>query len=338
MNINRIVFLLGSVLFVSCFNQSDITNKTIVKTNATTCRVAFYNTENLFDTEDDIHVNDNDFLPTGKLKWTTERYALKLQHIRAVLDGLNETRSLAFIGFSEVENADVLKDLLTDTTYQFIHYNSSDPRGIDVCLVFNPRFFTPIISYLSDFDKVDDPELFSREVLVVKGVLWNDTVHVLVNHWPSRRAGEEASAHKRIAAAMLTQEIVDSIYMKNPLSNIIVMGDFNDQPSDESMSVMLNTASKKDKSVGLANPFKAIQDAGNGTCRYKRDWFLFDQILISNSMMNKKGAEFIEAQIYNPEWLYYKEDSNSGPFRTFLGNKYYGGYSDHFPVYIDLKK
>jgi hypothetical protein len=338
MKINRILFLISSVLFVSCFNHSDITNKTITKTNATTCRIAFYNTENLFDTVDDKHINDNDFLPTGKLNWTTDRYNLKLQHMRAVLDGLNKGRSLALIGLAEVENEDVLKDLLIDTTYQFIHYNSSDTRGIDVCLIFNPIFFTPITSYLSYFDKVDDPELFLREVLVVKGVLWNDTIHVLVNHWPSRRAGEEASAHKRIAAAMLAQEIVDSIYMKNPLSNIIVMGDFNDQPSDESMAVMLNTTFKKDRTTGLVNPFKAIQESGNGTCRYKRDWFLFDQILISNSLMNKKGAEFIEAQIYNPEWLYYKEDSNSGPFRTYLGNKYFGGYSDHFPVYLDLKK
>jgi len=341
MNISVILVAVSVLLSISCSYHTETANKSN-KTNPGTCRIAFYNTENLFDIIDDVHTNDNDFLPEGKLNWTAERYELKLKHIKDVMNGLNESGSLALLGMAEVENKEVLEDLLrsdTSTSFKIIHFNSSDKRGIDVSLLYNDAYFTPLTSYLSYFDKDENPELFLREVLVVKGILWSDTVHVLVNHWPSRREGEEKSEHKRIAAAMLTQEIIDSIITVNPASNIIVMGDFNDQPSNESMSVMLKLkTTKKNVNGDLINPYKALQDAGKGTCKYKRDWFLFDQILVSNSIMNKKGIQFLDAEIFNPEWLYYKNDLKSGPFRTYLGNKYYGGYSDHFPVYIELKK
>ncbi len=339
MNISTILLFFISIFGYSCSYRTETVNKS-AKTSATTCRIGFYNTENLFDIYDDKHSNDNDFLPSGKLKWTADRYDVKLAHIKEVLDGINELSTLALIGMSEVENKKVLEDLLkNDTTFQIIHYNSSDRRGIDVCLLYNPAYFVPLTSYLSTFDKSDNPDLFLREVLVVKGVLWNDTVHVLVNHWPSRREGEEKSETKRIAAAMLTQEIIDSIIQVDASSKIVLMGDFNDQPSDKSMSIMLNLkTSKKGKNGELINPFKALQEAGQGTCKYKHDWFLFDQILISNSISNKKGFQFTDAEIYHPQWLYYKNDLKSGPFRSYLGNTYYGGYSDHFPVYIELKK
>jgi len=339
MNINKIVFGALCICFMSCTNQAETTTKSAFSDGAG-CRIAFYNTENLFDIFDDTHTNDNDFLPGSKLKWTEDRYLQKLDHINEVIHGLNELQTLALIGMSEVENNDVLIDLLkNDTLFNFIQYNSSDKRGIDVCLIYNTAFFKPLQSYLSYFDKNDNPELFLREVLVVKGILLKDTVHVLVNHWPSRREGEEKSERKRIAAAMLTQEIIDSIYASNSSSNIIVMGDFNDQPSDESMSVMLKVKStKKNISSDLVNPFKALQEEGQGTCKYKRDWYLFDQILMSNSLMDKKGVRFVDAKIYNPEWLYYKRDTNSGPYRTYLGDKYFGGYSDHFPVYVEMKR
>lgn len=339
LNVNKIVFGVLCVCSIACTNQAETTTKSTFS-DAASCRIAFYNTENLFDIIDDKHTNDNDFLPKGKLKWTADRYDQKLKHTKEVIDGLNELHTLALIGLCEVENKDVLVDLLKDDSlFQIIHYNSSDKRGIDVCLLYNNTFFKPLQSYLSYFDKKDNPELFLREVLVVKGVLLTDTVHVLVNHWPSRRQGEEKSEHKRIAAAMLTQEIIDSIYASNAFSNIIVMGDFNDQPSDESMSVMLKIKStKKNVASDLINPFKVLQQEGQGTCKYKRDWYLFDQILLSNSFMDKKGIRYMDAKIYDSEWLYYKQDMNSGPFRTYLGDKYYGGYSDHFPVFVELKR
>lgn len=339
MNINTIVSVLCLFAGFSCSYQAETSSK-LNAGSGPGCRVAFYNTENLFDIIDDEHVNDNDFLPEGKLHWTAERYEKKLENIKQIIDGLNEFNSLALLGMSEVENKEVLTDLLkADSLFKIIHYNSSDKRGIDVCLIYNEKFFQPIQSYLSYFKQDEDPELFLREVLVVKGILLADTVHVLVNHWPSRREGELKSEHKRIAAAMLTQEIIDSINTVSKSDNIIVMGDFNDQPSDESMSVMLKLKSAKQNASGdLINPFKELQDSGEGTCKFKRDWFLFDQVLISNSMTNKKGLRFTEAVIYDPDWLYYKKDLTSGPFRTYLGEKYYGGYSDHFPVYIELRK
>ncbi|HSY61575.1 MAG TPA: hypothetical protein VK796_06845 [Cytophaga sp.] len=343
MNINRIVVLIAAVL-LSCSYHTDTTNKNKYgKANSSICRIAFYNVENLFDTEDDPHINDNEFLPTGKLKWTEERYRGKLKHVKEVIDGLNKEHTLAFLGMAEVENKAVLEELLkNDSAYQIIHYNSSDNRGIDVCLLYNTSYFTPLTSYLSSYKSDATPKVNLREVLVVKGLLWNDTIHVLVNHWPSRREGEEESEYKRAAAAALTERLIDSISRNNEFCNIIIMGDFNDQPNDRSIvsiSTMLQLRSTTtNHAVELTNPFAAMQDAGEGTCKYKRDWFLFDQIFISNSMTNKKRYQFVSAKIYNPEWLYYKQDIHSGPYRTYLGNKYYGGYSDHFPVYVELKK
>lgn len=330
-----------SAFVLSCSYHTETANKSN-KTNLTSCRIAFYNVENLFDTEDDKHINDNDFLPIGKLKWTDERYQEKLKQIKKVIDGVNQEHTLALFGMAEVENKTVLEDLLEkDTAYQIIHYNSSDNRGIDVCLLYNSSYFMPLTSYLSSNNSDGNPKVSLREVLIVKGILWNDTIHVLVNHWPSRREGEEESEHKRIAAAALTRRLIDSISV-NSSSNIIVMGDFNDQPNNKSVSIVTTTLKQKLKETNdaeeIVNPFAAKQDAGEGTCKYKRDWFLFDQILVSNSLMNKKGCQFISAEIYDPEWLYYKQDLNLGPYRTYLGNKYYGGYSDHFPVYIELKK
>ena len=344
-NINRIVVLVVAVLLFSCSYHTETanTNKNKPnKTNLTSCRIAFYNVENLFDTEDDPHINDNDFLPSGKLSWTAERYQEKLKHVKEVIDGLNKEHTLALFGMAEVENKTVLEDLLKkDSTYQIIHYNSSDSRGIDVCLLYNPGYFTPLTSYVSSFKSDESSKVSLREVLVVKGILWNDTIHVLVNHWPSRREGQEESEHKRIAAASLTLRLIDSIAAHSS-SNIIIMGDFNDQPDDKSVS-MLSTilklrSTKHNDATDISNPFAAKQNDGEGTCKFKHNWFLFDQILISNSLMNKKGCQFVSAEIYDPEWLYYKQDVHSGPYRTYLGNKYYGGYSDHFPVYIELKK
>jgi len=339
MTINTILIILTAIVMNSCFFRTE-SGTSMHNGSNDFIRIAFYNTENLFDTIDDPHTRDNDFLPDGKLKWNTERYEKKVARISEVIQSMNEYKSVAFIGFSEVENEYVLSDiLLGNSSFQMIHYNSSDLRGIDVCLLYNEALFTPITSYLCHFDKNDDPELFLREVLLVKGILLNDTVHVLVNHWPSRRGGESKSENKRIAAAMLTQEIIDSIVDANPRSNLIVMGDFNDEPSDESMSVMLKIKSTtKASSSDLINPFSKLKEEGEGTCKYKRDWFLFDQILISNSLINKKGIQYVSAGIFKPDWLYYKKDLKSGPFRTFVGEKYYGGYSDHFPVFIEFKK
>lgn len=344
MNISRIVVVMAAVLLCYCSYHAETANKNKShKTNLTSCRIAFYNVENLFDTEDDPHINDNDFLPAGKLAWTEERYQGKLQHIKEVLDGLNKEHTLALLGMAEVENKTVLEDLLkNDSIYQIIHYNSSDNRGIDVSLLYNSTYFTPLTSYLASNKSDENTKVALREVLVVKGLLWNDTIHILVNHWPSRREGEEESEHKRLAASTLTFRLIDSI-SKNTSSNIIVMGDFNDQPNDKSVSNLslmfkLRSTAQHNDASDIINPFAVKQDAGEGTCKFKRDWFLFDQILITNSLKNKKGCQFTSAEIYNPEWLYYKKDVNSGPYRTYLGNKYYGGYSDHFPVYIELKK
>lgn len=336
----KILLIACFVMLNSCSYHSEPNNRIASSQGASSLRLAFYNVENLFDTIDDPHTRDNDFLPISKLKWNSERYTTKLLRLGEIIQAIDQQSTLACMGLAEVENKQVLADLLkAHSSFKSIHFNSSDTRGIDVCLLYNERLFKPLTSYLCKFKKDEDPKLFMREVLLVKGVLAKDTIYLLVNHWPSRREGKEKTDNKRIAAAMLTQEIIDSIYTSRPSAKLILMGDFNDEPTDESMSVMLQIQSAKNKiSSELINPFLKLKQEGRGTCRYKREWLLFDQILISNAFINKKGSQSIQPIIFNPDWLFYKKDINSGPFRTYMGNTYYGGYSDHFPVYIEFKK
>lgn len=298
-----------------------------------TFRIGFYNTENLFDTIDDPHVNDSDFLPDGSLKWDSDRYELKMRHTAQVIDSINMHQNVMLFGLSEVENESVVKDLSQriQGTWAYVHGPTSDPRGIDQALLYQPDYFQPISSTMLKFNQEEEVDYFVREVLYVKGITYRDTVHVLVLHWPSRRDGKEKTQLKRVAAAMLTREIVDSILQQDKKAQIVLMGDLNDEPTDESVQTMLS-----DKSI--LNPFIDLKQKGIGTCRHEGQWFLFDQILFSSNTLMGKKWKLNNAQVFNPDWLYYKENRKSGPFRTYMGKKYFGGYSDHFPVFVEFKK
>jgi len=329
-------------------------NGTIVAQNEyRVVAIGFYNVENLFDTIDDPKIRDDDFTPEGSLTWTTAKYIKKLDNLSEVLADIAtdiNPDGLALVGLAEIENRQVLEDLvstekLAKRQYQIEHYDSPDFRGIDVALLYNPRYFRSLESRAIPvpLKNLDGRPLISREILYVKGILDGDTIHVMVNHWPSRRGGEAATRHLRNGCAAINRAVADSLRMDNPMAKIIIMGDLNDDPDNESIAQILGGKRKIDK-VGqndLYNPFYDFYKKGIGTLAYQDAWSLFDQILISKGLTVKRENKysFMRAGIYNRPYLQQKSGRFKGyPFRTFDGDYFMGGYSDHFPVYILLKK
>ena len=297
--------------------------------------IAFYNVENLFDTQDDPHKSDNDFLPSSPLKWDEMKYKNKQHHLAEVIQHFDE-EGLTILGLAEIENKKVVEELLQtpelkNKQYRCIQEESKDPRGIDVALVYAPAFkplFHKILRPCKGQDCLD-----SRDVLAVKGLLLNDTVWVYVNHWPSRRAGVEASDDKRMILSTVLKRSIDSVTLHSPSSKIIIMGDFNDTPADASLQNIT-------KGGKVFNPFEILSTQEVGSIRYKKEWLIYDQILLSgNWKQDKKNSSVTfksnTAAVYHPAFLHYKEILTNGPFRSYQGKKYYGGYSDHFPVCLE---
>ncbi len=298
--------------------------------------VAFYNVENLFDTLDDPHTSDNDFLPHSLLKWDQERYNHKIDRLTEVIGNLDK-EGLALLGLAEIENARVIESLIHSNTlsskgYAYLQEDSRDPRGIDVALIYQKKKFNPLF-YKFLRPCFEGECLESRDILAVKGLMKKDTVWVFVNHWPSRRTGQAQSEPKRLLIAKVLKQCVDSILQKSPSSKIIIMGDFNDLPTDPS----LKSLTQKSKLINVFNDEGMMK---TGSIKYKKDWLLFDQIILSANCMKKEKdhVSYLEksAAVYNPDFLYYNKDKKNGHYRSYRGQKYYGGYSDHLPVSIKL--
>ena len=315
--------------------------------------VGFYNLENFFDTINDPKINDEEFLPDGAYHNTGEVYLDKIRHLATVISQVGTEFTpdgLAMMGCAEVENEGVLRQLIHDSLlvnrhYSIVHYDSPDLRGIDVGLIYNPKYFTPKFSKPLFVKLPDDngKPHFTRDVLYVYGLLNGEPVNVFVNHWPSRRGGEEASAPFRAMAAGVCKHAIDSITGLNPDAKIILMGDLNDDPDSPSVAVVLHAKGEsKDVLQGdLFNPWMASYKNGIGTLAYNDSWNLFDQIIISSAFLNKdqKGFFFKEAKIFSKPWMIQQSGRYKGyPKRTYDFNKYIGGYSDHFPTYIELLK
>ncbi len=311
--------------------------------------VAFYNLENLFDTINQSN-NDEEFLPEGAMRWNGMKYRAKLKNMAYAISqiGLETTpNGVSILGVSEIENRGVLEDLVKEPTianrnYEIIHYDSPDRRGIDVGLLYNPRDFVPT-AHKSHRLITDDPNFLTRDQLVVSGYLLNEKVHVIVNHWPSRSGGEVASAPKRNAAAALNKQIVDSLYKQDPNAKIIIMGDLNDDPFNESVAKILKAKRNMEdvEDFGLYNPTWRILDSGVGTLAYNNQWNLFDQIIISKPLLTKDKSKlsFWKAEVFNKSFLVQQEGAYKGvPLRTHAGGVWMNGYSDHFPMIIYLVK
>lgn len=306
--------------------------------------VAFYNLENLFDLVDDKHTNDNDFLPTSIKKWTPKRYKNKLRKLGFAISniGRRETgKHPAIVGLAEVENAKVIEDLiaskhLEDCNYSYIHYDSLDERGIDVALIYDTKAFEVLNSetftiQLTDEDGSPD---YTRDILLVSGLLDDENVHVIVNHWSSRREGEKETEPKRMASSVKVSEIISSLRLKDETAKIIVIGDFNDDPHSNSIKRLV-------EGFDLFNPMETLRSFNRGTSKHNRQWNLFDQILISTNFFKTSDNlfEYSSANIFDEDFLKLFNGKYKGsPFRTYIGKKYKGGYSDHFPVYAIFKK
>ncbi len=300
--------------------------------------IGFYNCENYYDTVNQANVNDEEFLPTSEKKYSQLVYnekAVKLSTVIYQLGRIENVNGIALLGLAEIENKQTLNTLIETPLlkkyhYKFIHFDSKDPRGVDVALIYNPALFIPY-QYLtySLTDATHFNTYATRDILYVKGLLANEMVHVLVNHWPSRRGGERTSSSKRMWASSICKKIMDSVHERDVKAKFIVMGDFNDNPTNKSIL-----------QLQLHNPFEKMYKNGIGSLAYNDAWNLFDQILLSaqwDPQISGSGLKFnlirCKPVIYRNLAMTESEGKYTGyPKRTYNGNQLAGGFSDHFPV------
>jgi hypothetical protein len=334
--------------------------------------VAFYNFENLFDTINNPNY-DEEWLPKGLQRWTSEKYKQKLENLSKVLMqiGTNDQQKEGptFIGGSEIENRGVLEDLvkhpnISKNDYGIVHFDSPDKRGIDVALLYQKKYFKPtsfinipLIIYRgnsnekeketdeekADQDKIEvtyDKRVYTRDILLVTGFLDGEEINIMVNHWPSRSGGEKKSSPFREAAGRLSRKIMDSIYKINPNAKIISMGDYNDGSYNKSIKEGVGAKLKKSevKPFGVYNPFEQMAKEGHASLFYRDSGDIFDQIMVSETLIKEDCStyQYWKAGIYNKPFMIEKFGRYAGYPLRHSENEI--GYSDHFPVYIYLIK
>jgi hypothetical protein len=311
-------------------------------TSAQQATVAFYNVENLFDTQDDSLKQDDEFLPYGVRGWTPTRLRTKYHNLYKVIAGLgNVGQPPALVGLAEVENRAVLEGLLRHTPlhrqrYQIVHEESPDQRGIDVALLYDPAQFRYLSHEAVPVDLSGISERPTRDILYVRGVLFgSDTVHCFINHWPSRYGGVGGSAPRRQRAAAVLKRRLKALRQECPDARIIITGDFNDGPTDASLRTLVETN-------GPGSPLVNISEyACAGTHKYQGEWSTFDQFIVTKNLLNGEALKVEEggAHCYRPDWLAEEDTQHLGfrPRRTYVGYRYHGGFSDHWPVYLQLQ-
>lgn len=312
--------------------------------------IAFYNTENLFDTNDDEETLDRNFTPNGNRKWTKKRYENKIGKLSMAISkiGVEETSyPPSIIGLAEVENAKVVQDLINKEylgreNYDFVHYDSWDERGIDVALIYNTKVFN-----VEHSEPLRPPMIYNgdgrdmtRDVLYVRGKLNDSLMHIFVVHMPSRRE-ENVNSPKRQAIAEHLNQKIRNIQENESNPHIIVLGDFNADPTAPSLKKYLNGDSRKPLAdeKGFHNPMELLENDGHFTTKHRKDSLLYDQILFSAAFfVNHARPSVVTTHVFNPYFLQeWDQKYKHSPFRTFVGSKYLGGYSDHFPIYSILK-
>lgn len=330
------------LIIVGCGSGKDMT----AGNSKVAPRIAFYNVENLFDMEDNPATpGDDEFLPTGKKEWTKERYDKKINDLASVIAGMERP---AFVGLCEVESRTVLDDLvknkqLKPADYWIVHRESPDFRGIDNAFLFAKKYFKvlDVEPIRIDFPAEIVEDYTTRDILYVKGKHRdNKTMHFFINHWPSRRGGVEASEPKRVYVAQVLKQAVDNILEKEPQAEIVIMGDFNDETNNKSISKVLNAQpnAKNPDPNKLYNCFAKLDAEGNGTYNYRGNWNMLDQIIVSGSLLDNQGWKITNPTVFKPDWLTYQSEKyGATPSRTYGGPQYYGGYSDHFAIYVEMK-
>lgn len=311
--------------------------------------VAFYNCENFFDTKDDPNKKDDEFLPESSMKWDETRFMNKLQKVAQVLDSTVAGEGLpALVGLVEIENKEVLEDLVSKSQFKTKSYgvlatDSPDERSIDCGLLYDKSVFT-----LVDFKELNATNLKlgdykTRNILFATLKATNgDVFYVFVNHWPSRRSGETESEPRRIYAAEQVRNKINELQKKDAKAKVIVMGDFNDHPTDKSILNTLKASDAPKDKGDLYNAYQTLDAAKQGTHYYDKEWRVLDQIIVSQSFIGaKKGYKFDpkNAHILRKDFVLFKNNKTGEekPNRTYSGEKYYNGYSDHLSVYITLE-
>ena len=342
----RILFACGFILaHCFCFSQNSAKKSYVINT------IAFYNLENLFDTIDNPLTKD-EYSPMLQMKTNkSEAYWSKIDNMAHVLSEIGKGKTgktAAAIGVCEIENSAILEDILNTSyfkhqPYDYIHQESPDWRGIDVALIYNTTLFSPSDYKSFELKAWNDKgyRVKTRSQLLVSGYLDNELIYLIINHWPSQRSGKDKTAYLRKKSAELTMKIIDEINRETMNSKIIIMGDFNDNPTDNSIKKNLGAKPNKKKleENDLYNPFENMFKKGMGSLGFRDNINLFDQLIFTSnlSMNNYKEYQFYKAGIYNPTYLTTKQGRYKGyPFRSFSNNQFTGGYSDHYPVYIHL--
>jgi len=311
-------------------------------------RIIFWNTENLFDIEDDSTTIDEEYTPDGIRHWNNKRFYAKLNNVYKVIISIGEWEPPSLVGLCEIENRNVLNKLIYQTPlinfeYKIIHEESPDRRGIDVALLYRQSVFDALSHKAIPVRFSFDVNSRTRDILYVKGVLMGiDTLHLFINHWPSRYGGYLETKPKREFVAAILRAEIDSLNLVLDEPKIVIMGDFNDGPSENSINNIL-VRNEPNVKVDLINLMDNIKSENvNGTNKYQGNWSLIDQFIVSaNLLENGSGLKITEdrAWIYAPDFLRMEDEKYMGikPYRTFYGSQYLGGFSDHLPVFIDLK-
>lgn len=319
--------------------------------------VAFWNLENLFDIYDDPETHDEEFTPDGVKQWNEIKYQKKLSNIERVLFDIAAIQRdyPIVIGVSEIENRSVLEDLvsqpkLAGANYRICHYDSPDARGVDVAFLYRADVFKLQGSENIKLEVAELPDFRTRDFVVMWGTIEDEPFYFLVSHWPSRLGGKEASQFKRDACASQIRAIKDSLLAENPATKVIVMGDFNDDATDSSIVETMGAKGKtKDLEKGdFFNPFNQMLRAGHGTLAYQDMWNLFDNICVTENLINNEEGKLhlvkgsgnkFWGNIFHRPYMFQQEGQYKGyPLRTFVTNNFQNGFSDHFPVYIYISK
>ncbi len=306
-------------------------------------RIAFYNVENFFDTQYDSTKYFNGFTPEGDHHWTKTRYYNKRQHIYKVIAALGGWNGVSVMGFAELENRSILTDLITNTPlrkldYGIVHFESPDKRGIDVGMIYLKNRFKLIDAAPIHVKNPENPKWTTRDILFVKGVLQEDTVFIFYNHWPSRYGGMMNTVALRALAAKTLQHAVDSVCSTDSLAKVFILGDFNDNPDDKSIQLLLHQGKCALEELTPHFDFNNTK----GTIKHNTDWAIFDQVIVSPALFSLEGVRLNDhfMHIFDDDFLLIKDSKNLGNKlnRTFVGFNYNGGYSDHLPVYVDVYK
>ncbi len=301
----------------------------------------FYNVENFFDVKFDSTKIYNEYTPDGDIRWTNSKYIRKRNSIYKVIQAVGGWKGVGIIGLAEIENETVLLGLIHDTplnrsNFSYVHYDSPDFRGIDVALLYNTDVFSIIKNEKILITDSENVSLKTRDILYVAGVVGEDTVHVFVNHWTSRYRGFLESEPLRLLAAKKLIEFTDSLFLTNRNANVILMGDFNDNPTNNSIKYIYNSKPSKFHQLQYSSNNKYV----NGTMKYQQEWFHFDQIIVSHSLIENNNGVGCDSlvHIFDPDFLLERDGKYLGykPYRTNIGFKYNGGFSDHLPIFLDL--